>query len=219
MPWVDVARAELPGGEVLTLRECDGAFEIRLNLYELMSSRTTVSEAALARIACGLIHRADAQVLIGGLGMGYTLRAVLDEVGCEARLTVAELVPEIVAWNRGPLADLAGRPLEDARVTVHCGDVVEVLRAHPHVFDCVLMDVDNGPGAVLFESNRGLYSAGGVKLVVSALKPGGVFAQWSADRSPDFERVLAEAGCPFERADVTLRGDGPAHTIYLVRVG
>lgn len=215
--WVEVGQSVLPGGDVLTLRRRGDEFEIRFNLAELMSSRASVSERALARAACSLVQRADVRVLVGGLGMGYTLRAVLDEAGPDARVTVAELVPEIVAWNRGPLADLAARPLDDARVRVVCGDVADVLREHPRGFDIVLMDVDNGPEAVLFAANRGLYGVDGVNLILSALRPGGVFAQWSADRSPDFERTLQTSGCGFERVDVTVRGDGPAHTIYLVQ--
>jgi len=217
MVWVELARALLPGGDVLTLRQRGDDFEIRCNLAELMSSRASVSERAMAPIACGLIHRADARVLIGGLGMGYTLRAVLDEVGCDARITVAELVPEVIAWNRGPLADLAGQPLDDSRVTVYGGDVGDAIRENPHRFECVLMDVDNGPDAVLFPSNESLYSADGVRLILSALTPGGVLGVWSADRSAKFERVLETGGIPYERVDVNVREAGPAHTIYLTQ--
>jgi spermidine synthase len=228
MPWLEVARAVLPGGDVLTLRRRGGEFEIRCNLFELMSSRASVSERALAQVACARASRLTtlapqhegrraARVLIGGLGMGFTVRAVLDTVDRDARIIVAELVPEVIEWNRGPLAELAGRPLDDGRVTVYGGDVGDVIRANPCGFDCVLMDVDNGPEAVLFPSNAGFYSVGGVRRILSALTPGGVLGVWSADRSPNFERVLASGGFAFERVDVNIRDNGPAHTIYLVQ--
>lgn len=215
MTWTELAHAVLPGGDVLTLRRDGADFEIRFNLYELMSSRASVSERALAEVACARIEPMAAQVLIGGLGMGYTLRAVLDVVGPEARVTVAELVPAIVEWNRGPLADLGGRPLEDARVSVHTGDVREVMSANPRRFDVILMDVDNGPEAVLFASNHVLYSAEGVKLMVSALAVGGVLSLWAADRSLGFERALEATRVTSERVEVDVHG--LVHTIYLVR--
>ena len=216
MAWIEAARAVLADGDVLTLRRDGGDFEIRFNLHELMSSRNAVSETALAKIACARVDRRSARVLIGGLGMGYTLRAVLDEVGREAAVIVAELVPEVVEWNRGPLSDLAARPLDDPRATVRVGDVADVMRTSPAAFDAILMDVDNGPDAVMVAANRFLYSAGGVRLILRALRPGGVLAVWAADRSAGFERVLD--GFAHERMEVNLRGGGgPVHTIYLVR--
>jgi spermidine synthase len=212
MAWLELAQARLPNGDVLTLRRCGADFEIRCNLFELMSSRNPVSETALAQLTCA----GAARVLIGGLGMGYTLRAVLDQLDPNAAVTVAELVPEVIAWNRGPLAVLAGHPLDDRRVTVCEGDIAEVIRANPGTFDVILMDVDNGPEAVLFPANQVLYEAEGVELILSALRPGGVLGLWAADRSANFERVIA--GFPSERVDIGVLGnDGPAHTIYLVR--
>jgi len=220
MVWEELARAILPGGDVLTLRRRGGDFEIRCNLLELMSSRNPASERTMARLACARVARETAHVLIGGLGMGYTVRAVLGEIGPEGRITVAELVPQVVAWNRGPLAALAARPLEDRRVTVHQGDVARLIRANPGAFDAILIDVDNGPGAVLFEANRFLYSADGVKLIASGLAPGGVFALWAADPSPDFERAIAAGGFKSERVDIDVRGkNGPQHSIYVVQAG
>ena len=218
MAWSELARALMPGGDVLTLRRRGADFEIRFNLCELMTSRNSISERALARVACARIDCRDARILIGGLGMGYTLRSVLDRVGDDARITVAELVPEVIAWNRGPLSEAAGRPLDDARATVHNGDVGDVMRANPRCFDAILMDVDNGPEAVLFPSNKWLYSAEGVALVLSSLKPGGVFGLWAADRSPYFERLLDTGGLQFERVAVDILGDGGIeHIIYLAR--
>jgi len=217
MAWQDLAQARLPGGDVLTLRRNGADFEIRFNLLELMSSKNPVSERALAQAVCSRIGGKAPRILIGGLGMGYTVRAVLDEIGPGARITVAELVPEVVAWNRGPLAGLASRPLDDERVTVCDRDVADVIRANPLGFDAILMDVDNGPDAVLFPANRFLYTTDGVAFVVSALRPGGVLGLWSADRSPDFERAASAAGFGCERLDIDVPGtNGLAHTIYLV---
>jgi len=217
MVWEELAHAFLPDGDRLTLRRCGGEFEIRFNLVELMSSRGPVSEQAMAKLACRRIGR-DAHVLIGGLGMGYTVRAVLDAIGPGARVTVAELVPEVIAWNRGALAHLACRPLDDPRVTVVNEDVARVIR--PCGFDAILMDVDNGPQAVLFPANRFLYEADGVRLIVSGLRPGGVFVLWAADPSPGFERAVAAAGYACERRDITVPGEtGVKHTIYLVQRG
>ncbi len=219
MAWTELACAELEDGNLLTLRQCGSDFEIRFNLLELMSTRNPASERALAGIVCARIDCGTANVLIGGLGLGYTLRAVLDRLGPDARATVAELVPDVIAWNRGPLGAAAGRPLEDARVTVHAGDVAALVRASPRAFDAVLMDVDNGPDAVLFEANRPLYGAAGIAGIMASLKPGGLLGLWSADRSPGFEQVLESCGLGFEREEVPVGGTGPAHTLYLVASG
>ena len=218
MAWEELARAQLPGGDTLTLRRNGADFEIRFNLRELMASRNPVSERALARVICSRVKAAN--ILIGGLGMGYTVRAMLDRLGCEARVTIAELVPEVIAWNRGPLAGFADSPLDDMRVTVRNEDVAEVIRANSRCFDAILMDVDNGPEAVLFPANRFLYSAEGVALMLSGLKPGGMLGLWSAGHAPNFECVLETGGFPFERFDIDVPCTNTfAHTIYLVREG
>ncbi len=211
MPWTELDTASLPDGEVMTLRRKGADFEIRVGLYELMSSKNAGSERAMAKLAATRLGRAAGRVLIGGLGMGYTLRAMLDEAGPETRLTVAELVPQVIAWNRGPLADLAARPLGDPRVKVVLGDVADVIRSHPGGFDIILMDVDNGPEAVMFDRNRPLYSVVGLSHLMAGLTPGGVLALWAADPSPDFER--AATGLRLDRAEVDVAGI--AHTIYL----
>jgi spermidine synthase len=214
--WTELARTRTAAGDELVLRERAGAFEIRCNGWELMSNRAHHSESALARLACAG-RRGQARVLIGGLGMGYTLRAALDGLDASARVVVAELLPEVVAWNHGPLAPLAGRPLADARVSVECRDVAAVLGERPGGFDAVLLDVDNGPEAVMLPGNRGLYGAKGLALMRAALRPGGVLAVWSADRSAAFEACLTAAGWRWTATEVPARGgpDDPRHTVYL----
>lgn len=213
MPWTQIDTAQLPGGDVLTLRRDGADFEIRVGLYELMSSKNPVSERTMARLALARAARVE-QVLIGGLGMGYTVRAALDEAGPAAAVTVAELVPQVIAWNRGPLADLAGRPLEDPRVSVFEGDVAAALAAGP--FDVILMDVDNGPEAVMFAPNTALYSAVGIARLMAGLSPGGVLAVWAADPSATFAHTVAAAGFNLEQAEIAVTGS-VGHVLYLVR--
>lgn len=213
MPWTEIDSARLPDGDVMTLRRNGAAFEIRVGLYELMSSRNPVSERAMAELVVARLGRPVKTALIGGLGLGYTVRALLD-AAADARITVAELVPEVVAWNRGPLADLAGRPLEDARVSVFAGDVAEALRTGK--FDVILMDVDNGPEAVMFDGNQPLYAPDGLALTLSALVPGGIACFWAADPSPGFETVLAAAAVAWERHEIAVESR-VGHTLYLVR--
>jgi spermidine synthase len=173
----------------------------------------------LGRLVCKALVRHAPSILIGGLGMGYTLRAALDSLGPDARILVSELLPAVVEWNRGTLASLTSRPLDDHRVAVRSGSVVDVLAVHRHGFDAILLDVDNGPDAVLYEPNRFLYSAVGLELIASALATHGVLGVWSADRSPGFEHVLDAAGMTWRRVDVAVGrdGNGPEHTIYLAR--
>jgi spermidine synthase len=214
--WTELARTRTAGGEELVLRGRGSVFEIRCDGWELMSSRAHHSESALARLGCARLAGA-ARVLIGGLGMGYTLRAALDALDASARVVVAELLPEVVAWNRGPLAPLAGRPLADGRVSVEYRDVAAVLGERRGAFDAVLLDVDNGPEAVMLAGNRGLYGAEGLALMRAALLAGGVLAVWSADRSAAFEARLTAAGWRWTATQVPARGgpDDPRHTIYL----
>lgn len=219
--WTELARTRTAGGDELVLRERAGVFEIRCNGWELMSNRAHHSESVLARLACagrtGAGLAGAARVLIGGLGMGYTLRAALDGLDASARVVVAELLPEVVAWNHGPLALMAGQPLADVRVSVECRDVAAVLSEQPGGFDAVLLDVDNGPEAVMLPGNRGLYGAEGLALMRAALRPGGVLAVWSADRSAAFEVCLTAAGWRWTATEVPARGgpDDPRHTVYL----
>jgi hypothetical protein len=157
-------------------------------------------------------------LLIGGLGLGYTLRAALDRLPCSARVVVAELLPEIIAWNRGMLARLTGDPLADPRVSVICADVSTQLRtAEPASFDAILLDTDNGPDAIMIPGNASLYGPETLRMIRRALRPAGVLAVWSADPSPQFEHRLRLAGFPWRAHPVPARGgpNDPLHTIYL----
>lgn len=185
-----------------------------------MSSRAHGSEEALARLGCGPIAaRAKARVLCGGLGFGFTLRAALDVLPRDARVVAAEVVPAVVAWCRGPLAELAGRPLEDPRVEVVTADVGEVLTARAARFDAVLLDVDNGPRALTRAANQALYELDGLEAIREALEPGGVLALWSADPDPDFERRMSRAGFASEAHEVPVPAGRRVitHTIFVGR--
>jgi len=218
---VDLARAFTPEGDELRLRQRDEEFEIRFNGWQVMSNRGSLSEKTLARLVCEGLGRRSARILIGGLGMGYTLRAALDAASPDSRVIVSELVPAVIDWNRGPLASLARRPLEDRRVEVRNGSVIDILSLSQHCFDGIILDVDNGPEAVLYRPNRFLYSGGGLELVKGALAMDGALGVWSADRSIAFENTLSDAGFTWRRVAVDARGNdgGPKHTIYIARAG
>jgi spermidine synthase len=209
----ELARAVMPdGGELVLCRRGDG-FEIRCNGWELMSSRAHRSEEALARLGCVNLPPAP-RVLIGGLGMGFSLRAALDVLPAAARVLVAELVGEIIGWNRGPLAMLAGRPLDDARVTVVHDDVAEALNGEK--FDAILLDIDNGPATPVYRERPGLYGVDGLRRIRKALAVEGIVAVWAADRSPEFEEALHAAGFAWRGVEVAADdAGGVMHTIYV----
>ena len=187
--------AAAPDGTPLTLHEHDGSFSIRAGGVELMSTRQHHSEARLAQLACaGLRDRPRASVLIGGLGLGFTLREALREVGPDARVVVAELVPAVVAWNRNPAYGLAADVIDDPRVETYVGDVADVLRGSRGRFDGVMLDVDNGASGLTTAANNGLYAAAGLGAARAALKPGGRLAVWSAEPDPRFAARMDEAG-------------------------
>jgi len=217
--WIELAQAVTPTGDELRLRRRDQEFEIRFNGWELMSSRGARSEMTLATLACRSLTQPRPQVLVGGLGMGYTVRAALDALGGDAIVVVAELIAELIDWNRTLIADLAGRPLEDSRVTVVNDDVVDVIRSRKHLFDAILLDVDNGPDAVLYASNQILYRRAGLELIKKSLNAGGVLAVWSADNSARFEQTLDAARMKWRRVPIDARGGkaGPDHAIYVAR--
>ncbi len=200
------------------LHHRDGEFVIRVHGQELMSSRVHGSEEAMARLGCeGLRHVRGARVLVGGLGLGYTLRATLEALGAEAQVVVAELASAIVEWNRGPLAPLAGRPLEDSRVRVETADVKRVMRgAGP--WHAILLDVDNGPAALTRSSNAGLYDGQGLTAAHEALVPGGTLVVWSAGPDTRFTTRLGKAGFDVQTHAVPAgKGRGTRHTLFVAR--
>jgi len=217
-PWDLLGRTATPDGDELTLMQRSGELVIFANGKPLMSSRMHGSEEALATLACAQARLLDApSVLVGGLGMGFTLRATLDTLPPSATVIVAELLPAVVDWNRGVLGPLAGEPLRDRRVSVALGDVSETLRAHRHAFDVVLLDVDNGPAAFTSPANGALYGDRGLALIHRALKPGSVLAVWSAWEDRKFEQRLRyrQFRVKVERVRARLKRGGPRHTIFL----
>ena len=212
----------MPDGAQITLHEHDGEYFLKLNGKQLMSTTSTASEMLLAQLPCdGLRGRADTRVLIGGLGLGFSLRRVLALVGRHAKVEVAELMPEVVAWNREFLRKVNGRLLEDRRVEVVTGDVLEVIRkAEPAAYDAILLDVDNGPASTEQATGR-LYNRRGLGAIARALKPGGKVAFWSAREEPGFVRSLVNAGFKGEAfpAKAHERAKRAAHVIYLAEHG
>ena len=195
-----------------------GEYSIMAGAIELMNSRLSGSEVALASLTCARLgDRPTPHMLIGGLGMGFTLRAALAALGPDATVTVAELVPEVVAWARGPLAGIHGESLADDRVTVFGGDVAAVIGGATTRFDAILLDVDNGPEGLMSRANDDLYDAYGLRQARAALKTGGVLAVWSATPHPAFARRLATAGYAVEEIRVRAngRGGGARHVIWL----
>ncbi len=217
-PWELLGKTLAPDGTVLTLTRHGHELVILADGKPLMSSRMHGSEEALATLGCrGLRDREHPAVLVGGLGMGFTLRATLDLLPDDATVVVAELVPAVVDWNTGPLGPLAQRPLADRRVHVEVGDVADVLRAAPARFDAILLDVDNGPAAFTASGNSRLYDNAGVAAARNALRDGGVLAVWSAWDDRKFEQRLRHAGfrVQVERVRARLTKGGPRHTIFL----
>jgi spermidine synthase len=217
-PWQLLGETRTPDGRLLALTRRGGEYVIHADGKSLMSSRMHGSEEALATLGCrDLAKVAQPRVLIGGLGMGFTLRATLDLLPAGASVVVAELVPAVAEWNRGALGTLAGRPLGDARVRLELGDVGATLRERPGAFDAVLLDVDNGPSAFTTQSNAGLYDDAGLAATHAALRPGGTLAVWSAREDRRFEQRLRHAGFTVEVERVRGRGKqgGPRHAIFL----
>ncbi len=213
-----IATARVPGGAELRLVRRGGDFMIVLDRNELMSSRMSGSEEALAQLTCERLGgHAAPHLLIGGYGMGFTLRAALAALAPHARLTVAEIVPEIIAWARGPMAELAAGCLDDPRVRVIERDVAALIGAEPDRYDAILLDVDNGPDGLSRAGNERLYSSRGLAAARAALRPGGVLAIWSAAPDAAFARRLAQAGFAVDEVGVRARsnGKGPRHVIWI----
>ncbi len=218
IPWLQLDTARVPGADVqLRLMQRGAEFSMMLGQNELMSSRLSGSEEALATLACRRIEAVKSpHLLIGGLGMGFTLRAALAVLGSDARIMVAELVPAVIAWARGPMADIFGDSLDDPRANVREADVVDVVRSHDSAFDAILLDVDNGPEGLIRKANDALYDLKGLKAIRRALRPGGVLAVWSSGPNPLFSKRLGAAG--FEVNEVAVRATtkrrGARHVIW-----
>jgi spermidine synthase len=218
--WTLLGEAPIPGsGESLSLYQGKDDFFIKISSGggELMSSRKHGSEDALGALPCRRLKNSRmARVLIGGLGMGFTLAAVLREVGSEAEVTVAELIPEVVDWNRGPLGERSGYPLDDPRTRVHVGDVRKLLKGKRGYYDVIALDVDNGPEGLTQSDNDWLYSMQGIVAAQQALTPNGILAYWSAGPDQAFHDRLRRGGFLVEEVSVFAHGKkGARHTIWL----
>ena len=219
-PMIHLGTAHVPGGVEIRLYKRGEEFMILLPTDELMSSRMRASEERLATMTLERLGENPApRMLIGGYGMGFTLRAALAAAPQRARITVAELLPEIVEWARGPMAELTAGCLDDPRVTLEVRDVAETIAFDTGHFDAILLDVDNGPDGVVRKENDRLYSRAGLATTFGALRPGGVLAVWSAKSDSGFTRRLRGAGFEVEMVTVKARpnGKGPRHVIWFAR--
>ena len=218
IPWLQIDTARVPGADVeLRLMRRGADFSMMLGPNELMSSRLSGSEEALATLACRRIEAVKRpNLLIGGLGMGFTLRAALAVLGTDARITVAELVPAVIAWARGPMANIFADSLDDPRASILNADVIEVIRSHPSAFDAILLDVDNGPEGLIRKANDALYNLKGLKAIRQALRRGGVLAVWSSGPDPLFSKRLRDAGFDVNEVVVraTAKRSGARHVIW-----
>lgn len=218
IPWEHIDTARVPGADAeLRLLRRGAEFSMKLGQNELMNSRLSGSEEALATLACRRIEAVKRpHLLIGGLGMGFTLRAALAVLGPEARIIVAELVPAVIAWAKGPMAGIFGDSLGDPRATIQSADVIEVIQSHPSAFDAILLDVDNGPEGLIRKANDALYDIKGLKAIRRSLRPGGVAAVWSSGPNALFSKRLRDAG--FEVNEVAVRAttkrSGARHVIW-----
>ena len=219
IPWEEIERAEVPGGEEeVILRKRGTEFSIRVAATELMNSRIHGSEDALAELTCSRISRKPGRrILIGGLGMGYTLAAALQHSGDDSLITVAELIPAVIRWNRQYLGHLAGNPLADDRVFVRQEDVAKTITREKSIWDAIILDVDNGPDGLTRKVNDRLYGLSGLKNAFLALRTGGVLSIWSSGTDEQFTSRLEQ--CRFQTEIVTVRarkpGKGARHTIWL----
>lgn len=214
--WETLARARTPDAVELVLQKRGEELVVRAGGHVLMSSRQHGSEERLAEVGCARLG-AGARVLVGGLGLGFTLRAALDKVARDSEVVVAELVPELVAWNRGVLAPLAGRPLEDARVRVEVGDVYALLAQSERAFDAILLDVDNGPSALTSEQNERIYARRGLAALHRALAPRGVAVVWSAGPDLAFEKRAREEQFEVRTETTPATGaKGVRHTLFVL---
>ena len=218
IPWLQLDSATIPGGrEELRLKRRGSEFSIMLGANELMNSRLSGSEEALARLSCTKISgRRQPKMLIGGLGMGFTLRAALAELGPDATVVVAELVPAVVAWARGPMAELFAGSLDDPRVEMMEADVADLIGAGRGIYDAILLDVDNGPDGLSRSANDRLYDLKGLADARAALRSGGVLAVWSSHPDAGFAARMRRSGFDVEEVNTRARGKrGARHVIWL----
>ena len=221
-PWTQIDSAPVPGSDAeLTLLQSNEDFAIRISDVQgdLMNSRMYHSEEVLAELGCKRLGTIDnARVLVGGLGMGFTLAAALRIVPASAEVIVAELVPKVVEWNQGPLGQCAGRPIDDDRARIHQGDVVAFLKQAKKKFDAILLDVDNGPEAMTASANGWLYTRGGLKTIYEKLRPEGIVAIWSVRADHVFTGRLKKTGFNGQAHTVRARpGKGSRHTIFVAQ--
>lgn len=217
-PWIHLDTAQIPGGGELKLMQRGQDYSIMSGTIELMNSRLYGSEVALFKLAWAkAAHRQAPRILIGGLGMGFTLRAALADLPKDAKVVVAELVPEVIAWARGHLAPLYGDSLADPRARIVQGDVADRLAEAKPPYDLILMDVDNGPDGLNRDANDSLYSLHGLTNLKRATKPGGVVAIWSAAHDGKFARRFAHAGFTVteHKVGAAPSGKGPKHVIWV----
>ena len=218
-PWIQLEKTTTPDGKTISLHEHDGSYAIRVDGAELMSTRQHASEEKLAELACAHVKdKRGARVLVGGLGFGFTLRAVLRTVPADTAVVVAEILPAVIAWNKDPRWPLAADALSDPRVTVREQDAAEAIRKGPGAFDSIVLDIDNGPVALSTVTNDRLYDSTGLHSVRYALRPGGCAAFWSAAPDPAFEKRMAGAGFQVEVHHAHAHGkSGRRHTLILGR--
>jgi spermidine synthase len=217
-PWEKLERAHAPDGTLIELMRRDDEYLLRAGGYDLMSSGDDVSGRALATHGCAHVAgRRGVRVLVGGLGMGFTLREALDRTASDAVVEVAEFVPEVVDWNRGPLGELAGRPLSDPRTELHVADVARRIETADGSYDAVLLDVDNGPDALAHERNEALYGPRGLVRARRALVAGGVLGVWSFDEDDSFTSRLNDCGfhVRVERVAASRKGRGRYHFVWV----
>jgi spermidine synthase len=216
IPWVHLGTAKVPGGSELKLMQRGMEFSILAGATPLMNSRMSSSEVVLAEVACERLGgRRACRVLIGGYGMGFTLRAALAGFGADAKIVVAELVPEVIAWARGPMAELTAGSLSDPRVAIHEGDVAALIASSRGGFDAILLDVDNGPDGLSRSANDRLYDLRGLEAARNALRPKGLLAIWSAAPNAVFAARLGRAGFAVEEIKARAnKGRGVRHIIW-----
>lgn len=220
IPWEKLAKATAPDGQILELRRRGHEYLIYAGGHDLMSSEDDVSSVALSDKGCAhLRNDVPVRVLVGGLGMGYTLRAALDRVSAKSIVEIAELVPAVVDWNHEWLGDLAQRPLDDPRTRLLVGTVQKPIRTANNAYDTILLDVDNGPDALAHSKNNSLYSKQGIDETFGALKPGGVFGVWSFSDDPGFTKRLSQRGFAVttHKISASKKGRGRFHQIWTAR--